>query len=419
MQTGTTLKKKGTREKKVMTIVKVQTTDGKQLKDDIRSKQQVGSKYNPGPVSKVIYDNNDLWRYAYNSPSDIIVSENVEENVIIQYYTSDDSHKKVDVNDGKYYNKEAEKFIDKDLVAEAERQELEKKQKELEELERKQKEENSMEIVNFTDQYLQRLEKNIKLTNDEKGIVNKLNDCNTQIIKVLHEALSYNGSIEQYGLEEKLNDIIREEKKLVEEGLKNIIEEDRTGTKILKIFEAITSSEMGDRDFNMLQQKKAILFADYFVNKNVADIEQAIYIVERGKVEKGIESINEILSTSRNREEELIKVKVTLVYNKAMLDNYYRARSTLKDDYFKNEETKQKLSREVVVMVTNTLPNQAIRLFNKVNSLNFSQQNELDAIMRLLNSQQLGTVNTAITKISDGKTRKFAIKLFKELTGNK
>ena len=401
-------------EKKVMTIVKIQTTDGRQLKEDIRSKQQVGSRYKPEPKSKVIYENNDLWRYAYNSPSDIIVSENIEENVIIQYYTSDDTNKDVSNNKGGYYNKEVEKFIDKDLVAEEEKREQERKQKELEEQERKQAEEK--EKVNFTDSYLQKLEKTIKLTNAEKDTVNKLNDCNTNIIRVLHEALSYNGTAQEYGLEEKLNSIIREEKMLVEEGLKDILEEDKTGTKILKIFEAITSSEMGDRDFSILQQKKSILFADYFVNKNITDMEQVTYIIERGKNEKGIESIDERLAISKGREEDFIRIKVILVYEKAMLDNYYRARSIVKDDYFKNEETKQKVSREVMVMVTNNLPNQAIRLFNKATTLKYTEQNELDAIMRLLNPQQLGTVNTAISKIGDGKTRKFATRLFKELT---
>lgn len=402
-------------EKKAMTVVKVQTTDGTTLRDDVKTKLQIGSKYVPVPVTKVIYDNNNnIWRYAFNSPSDIIVSENAEENVIIQYFTTDDSAKKEDTS--KAFNPDISRFIDEDLVAEAEREEAEKKKKEDEEAQKKATMPTE-EIVNFTDPYLQALERSMKLTNAQKGAINKLNDYNTNIVKLLHEALDYTGNLDGFNLAGKLDKLIHEEKENVTSGLADLIEEDRTGNKILKIFEAITSSEMSDKDFNFLQQKKAILFADYFVNKGVSEIEEITYIVERGKNDKGLECINQKIAESKHPTSELLRMKVILIYEKMMLDNYYRARSLIKDEYFKNEESKAKMSREVIVSVTNILPNQAIKLFNKCLNLSLAQRNELDAIMKLLNSQQLTTVQNGINKIADGKIRKIAIKLYKEIAG--
>ncbi len=402
-------------EKKAMTIIKIQTTDGKALKDDVKTKQQVGSKYVPVPVTKVIYDNNNnIWRYAFNSPSDIIVSENAEENVIIQYFTTDDSAKKEDAT--KKFNPDISRFIDKDLVAEVEKEEAEKKKKEEEE-DKKKAEMSTEETVAFTDQYLQMLERSMKLTNAQKGVINKLNDYNTNIVKLLHEALEHTGNLDEFNLVGKLDKLIHDEKETVNSGLADLIEEDKTGNKILKIFEAITSSEMGDKDFNFLEQKKAILFADYFVNKNVTDIEEVTYIIERGKNDKGLECINQKIAEAKHPTNELLRLKVILTYEKVMLDNYYRARSLIKDEYFKNEESKAKMSREVIVSVTNMLPNQAIKLFNKCMNLSLAQRNELDALMKLLSSQQLTTVQNAINKIADGKTRKTATKLYKEIVG--
>lgn len=402
-------------EKKAFTTIKIQTTDGKPLRSDIREKVQVGSVYNPRPSNRVIYDeNSNMWRYAYNSPNDIIVSENNDENVIIQYYTTETNTIKDDPNKP-YYNPEVEKFIDEKLVEEAKKEdaakvELEKQQDEL----KKKQEEIRENEIKFTDEHLQKLGRNILLTNSQKDTINKLNDCNTAIINALHDALSTKGAtLNELG--EKLNEIMRKEKELAQEGLKDIIEEDKTGNKILQIFEAITASELNDKDFDFLQQKKSIIFADFFVGKTITDIEQATYIVENGKIDKELECINEKIAASRGDNQELIRIKVILIYNKAMLLNYYRARTTIKDDYFKDEEAKLKLSREVIVLVTNMLPNQAVKLLAKVNTLTPIQENELDAIIRLLNPQQRTTVEMAINKIQDGRTRKTAQKLFKEM----
>lgn len=400
-------------EKKAMTTVKIQTTDGKPLKSDIKAKMQIGSKYNPKPANRVIYDDsNNMWRYAYNSPNDIIVSENIEENVIIQYYTNDTKVEQED-KDKPYYNPDVAKFVDQELVEQAQKEEeakieLEKQQEEI-------REQQEAQEFKFTDEHLQKLERNIILTNEQKEAINTLNDYNTQIVKLLREALSTQGATVNE-LEEKLNTIMRKEKELAQNKLADIISEDRTGNKILQVFEAITASELYDKDFDFLQQKKSIIFADFFVGKTTSNLEQATYIVERGKTEKELECINEKIANAKEYDAELMKLKVISIYEKAMLDNYYRARTTVKDDYFKDPEAKAKLSNEVIVLVTNMLPNQAIKLFNKINTMTAGQRNELDAIMRLLTPQQQTTVENAIAKIPDGRTRKTAQKLFKEIS---
>ena len=413
------------KEKKVMTTVKIQTTDGKPLKDDIKTKQQIGSIYSPPPVTKVVYDSsNNIWRYAYNSPSEITVSENPEDNVIIQYYTDDNAVREETPTNK--FNPDISKFIDKELVEQAEKEEAEKEKQKQEEEARKQA--MAAEEVKFTDQYLINLERNIPLNNSEKATINDLNDHNTEIMKLLHGALDLGENIDSFGLEEKLEKIIREEKQLVEKGLSAIISEDRTGSKILKIFEAITSSEMIDKDFSFLQRKKAILFAEYFTNSNVAEIDEVTYIVERGKNTKSLEVISkkipEAISLINKKKpdtqklvDDLIKQKVVLIYEKIMLNHYYHARSLVKDEYFTNEESKKKMSNEIIVAVANALPNRAVKLFEKTLTLSAAKRIELEAVMKLLNQPQYTTVTNAINKFTDSKTRKFALRLFNEITG--
>lgn len=413
------------KEKKVMTTVKIQTTDGKPLKDDLKTKQQIGSIYAPPPVTKVVYDsNNNIWRYAYNSPSEITVSENPEDNVIIQYYTNDNLAR--EERETNKFNPDISRFIDKDLVAQAEKEEAEKEQQRQEEEARKQA--LAAEEVKFEDQYLKLLERNIPLNNSEKATINELNEHNTEIMKLLHGALELGANIDSFGLEEKLEKIIREEKELVEEGLKGIIAEDKTGSKVSRIFDAIISSELNDKDFSFLQRKKSTFCTDYFVNTNVAEIDEVTYIVERGKNTKSLEVINkkipEAISLINKKKpdtqklvDDLIKQKVVLIYEKIMLNHYYHARSLVKDEYFTNEESKKKMSNEIIVAVANTLPNRAIKLFEKTLVLNINERVELEAIMKLLNQPQYTTVTNAINKFTDSKTRKFALRLFNEITG--
>ena len=407
-------------EKKAIVTIKIQTTDGRTLKDDVIVKAQIGTRFAPQPVIKAIFDNsNTTWRYSHNSPSDIIVDENPIENVVIQYFTAEDFGAKKPENKT-YFNPDAQKFIDADLVAQAEAEEAEKLRLEEEEKERKALEDSQKEPeATFTDPYLQALGRSVVLKNDEIVTINQLNDYNTEIVTYLREAFRWEGSMEEYGLAEKLSAVIRKEKQLVEEGLKEIIAEDKTGNKILKIFEAITNSEIDDRDFYFLDQRKAVLFADYFVDNKITTQEEANYIIMRGKNRQGLEIVKEASGGHSLPNTDLRKLRIILIYESVMLDNYYRARSVAKDSYFDSPASRAEMDSEVVIMVTNLLPKQALRLLSRHATLTLAQYNELEATLLLLNQQQINGLITELNRIPDGKERKVQLKVFKELTGMK
>ena len=406
-------------EKKAFVTIKYNNTADKKLKDDLRVKVQIGSKYEAPVVNKIIYDENFIWRYAYNSPTEIVVSEISDENIIIQYYTDDTAATKKQVDDGKYHNVEAQKFVDEKLVEETERIEQEKRQREEEEAKKRAAEISSSIKIMLEGEHLQNLERIMELSNIQKDTINKLDGYNKKIINILRNSLDNAVGIIPEEVEKKFDEIFREEKKLAQEGLKEIIENDRTGNKLLKIFEAITAPEIDDINFGILQQKRSILMADYLTNRNVANIEQATYIIDVGKTQKGIECLQPKLEDSKTKVPELLRLKIILIYEKAMLDNYYRARSIIKDDYFEDETVRLKLSKDVVVLVANMIPNQAIKLFKKIGDMTLTQKNELDALMKLVNNQQNQTIEEELNNIKDGRIRKNAIKLFKEYTSMK
>ena len=92
--------------------------------------------------------------------------------------------------------------------------------------------------------------------------------------------------------------------------MKGIISDDRTGNKILKIFEAITNSEIDDKDFYFLDRRKAVLFADYFVDNKVTIQEEANYIIMRGKNKQGLEIVKEASGGHSLPESELRKLRI-------------------------------------------------------------------------------------------------------------
>ena len=75
------------------------------------------------------------------------------------------------------------------------------------------------------------------------------------------------------------------------------------------------------------------------------------------------------------------------------------------------------MSNEIIVEVANVLPKRAIDLFKKTLTLTVNERIELKAIIKLLNQPQYTTVTNAINKFTDSKTRKFALRLFSEITG--
>lgn len=392
-------------EKKAQVIVKYHTNEGKVLKEDFKTKIQIGTKYEPQNVTKVIYDENEIWRFSHNEPSVIIISENVSENVITQVYSKEDKKEEIKTKNNTYYNPEIEKFIDKDLVEKAKEEEIKNEQKI--------KEEEKFDAVVFEDANLKRLEKGIALTNEEKNVIKKLNDLNKEIINYLNEEM--NKQSDDVDLENKLNQKTIAEKKIIEEELIPLLKDDKTGKKLLKIIEAIIETETLDQSFSMTGRKKAIAVTDYFINKQITEIEQANYICDKGIIEKSIECVKEKISFGLNNVEEYKKIKVILIYEKVILNNYNKARSKVKDEYFKNSESKELVAPEIVIIVANNMPKQAYNLLLKLQTLSIQKENELEAIIKLLNTQQLGTLMTMVEKIPDGKMRKIVMKKLKEI----
>ncbi len=406
-------------EKRVQVLVRCRTKDGKTVKEDSRIKVQVGTRFEPKNTTRVIYDENEIWRFAYNEPSQIVISENISENIITQIYTKEERKEEEKVENKVYYNPEVEKFIDKELVEKEE-------QKEIEELNNQEKIEETQEVetVELDNENLKMLTKSITLTNSEKTAINKLNGYNADIINKLNNAISHAENVDYSELESSISEIMSQEKKAVQENLNNIIENDKSGKQILKIFEAITASELADKNWSILQQRRAVSTADYFVNTPISEAEQAMYICEKGKVEKEIECVDNKISnyevnSNKNKQSiskiDLINIKIKLTYEKIILNNYNKARSTVKDDYFKNDECRNLVPPSVVVIIANTLPKQAFRLLEKINNLKLEQEIELEALVKLMNTQQLGTLEIMAEKIPDGKLRKQVLKYLKEI----
>lgn len=402
-------------EKKVQVIVRYKTKDGKTVKEDSRIKVQVGTRFEPKQTNKVIYDANEIWRYSHNEPSIIVVSENVSENIITQIYAKEERVIEKKEEDKSYYNPEIEKFIDKELVEKAEVEEKEAQKQKMQAVEAD---------IEFEAENLKTLSRSIKLSNEEKMAIIKVNDYNKQIMEKLKEAISNLENVDFEKLEMDIQSIMQQEKQIISEKLKDLIENDKSGRDILKIYDAIISPELNDINFSVLQQRRAVRSADYYLNGSITETEQATYICENGKIEKEIECVSntiERLNVAASRKDrrldknELIKIKIKLIYEKLIINNFNKARSVLKDNYFKNEESRQLLPAQVIVIIANTLPNQAYKLMCKMTELKLEQEIELEALIKLMNTQQIGTLENLIQKIQDGKNRKLATKYLKEL----
>ncbi len=183
---------------------------------------------------------------------------------------------------------------------------------------------------------------------------------------------------------------------------------------MLKIFEHITASESNDLTFGKLQQRKAILITDYFLNKPLDDLDKVMYICERGKNRIEIELIDKKINN--NIFQEGIELKVALNYEKLLLDNYYKARNTSNDNYFIDPNVKGTALPDIVVGVTNLLVSQTLILLKK-EELDLAQRNELEAIIKLCTSQQINSIKTEIDKFA-GKQKRNANKMLQEIIKN-
>lgn len=382
-------------EAKANVIIKYEDDSGRQIKESEKVLAQIGSRFKPKATLKAIYEDNDIWRLDHFVPNEIIVSETAEENVITQVFTN----KKKTVVDVQTNTKDITFEKEKDMS--------------LKDI----KNEEEAEVSIFTDEHLLRLEKMISLSKEEKETIQELNSYNSKIVELLHESVNVFLNNEEYD-EREISLYIQKEKELISEKLGTLIATDKAGSKLLKIFEHITASEQNDVIFKTLQQRKAVLITDYYMNKPLSSLEQAMYIVERGKNDKEQSLVNEKIARTKNNSKdfaELAETKGIILYEKIMLDNYYKARSLPKDNYFKDNTSKLSLAPEIIDAVNRLTIRQAFTLLQKCQTLNINQQIELEALVSLIGNEQIVILEKQLEKIFDTKTRKNAQRMFKEL----
>lgn len=380
-------------EEKTNVIIKFKDENGKQLKADDRVLVQIGTLFKPKVTAKVIYDENEIWRFSHFEPKEILVSENSVENVISQVYTNQE---------------EDEKEANQNIVS------IEEKNEEIFEA----KKEENVEIVNeqpkqnieeqeftqyaYKNKKLEKLDRITVLSDKERAAFDEISKLNDEIISCLIDV-----KIGDTTESSKINNYIEQEKELIQNSLKEIIENDKTGSKLLKLLE-ISLEPVENMEFSVLQERKAVLMTDYILNTAQTDAEQALYICSKGKNDKQLLMITGL----NNNSEEIRKIYVQLFYEKILLENYYRTRSIVKDKYFTDASSRAELSEETNVAVGNMLINQVYNLLVKEKT-NLYQELETEAILSLLNQMQKDKLIQRINKIQDGKQRKSILKRIK------
>ena len=209
----------------------------------------------------------------------------------------------------------------------------------------------------------------------------------------------------------RIDELMEKEKEIIQKEFASMLAKDKTGKRFLKILEAIVEQ---DEEYQRIQERKVILLTDYFVNTNITNMEQATYICERGKNKQELLIMQNKINNGNQNKVEFQKIYIELLYEKAMLDSYYKTRTEAKDDYFENQTNRESVGAEIAILINNMLLKQAFNLLQR-NGLNMIQQNELEAIMKLLSSQQRISLEKMISEIKDGKLRKEVTKKLKEI----
>ena len=143
--------------------------------------------------------------------------------------------------------------------------------------------------------------------------------------------------------------------------------------------------------------------------------EQVNYICERGKINLELIQMQDKINVAKKDREAMQEIYVNLIYEKAMLDSYYKTRTKAKDEYFLDESQKDSLGSDIIIAVTNLLPKQAFSLLQKDNKLTIQQENELEAIVALLNAQQIQTIEKMINSVPNGGLKKSMSKRLKNM----
>lgn len=378
-------------EEKTNVVIRFKDENDKKLKADDRILVQIGDVFRPKITAKVIYDENEIWRFSHFEPKEIIVSENTSENVISQIYTNQEkeiSEQEVPAQEIAQISPKEEKI---EQVSQNEKEDIQVQiEKELEE--------NEMGYV-YKNKKLEKLDKITNLQEQEKVAFDELSKINNDIIQELNE-VKIGDNVEN----SKISSYIEQEKDLLQKEFKEIIEYDKTGSKLLKLLE-ITLEPEKNVNLSTLQQRKAVLMTDYILNNTQTDAEQALYICMKGKNDKQIL----MLKNLNNDSEDTRKVYIQLFYEKILLENYYRARSIVKDKYFVDDSSKQQLSQEINLAVGNILVNQVYNLLIKEKNTMY-QELEIEAILSLLNQMQLDKLRQKVKQLQDVKQRKTILK---------
>jgi len=198
----------------------------------------------------------------------------------------------------------------------------------------------------------------------------------------------------------------------------SLIAKDKTGARLLKIFEQITASEGDDAIFGRLQQRKAVIITDYFLDKPIENIDKALYICEKAKNAKGIELIETKLDEKSIKDiDAAITLKTSLYYEKLMLENYYKVRSLTADNFFNDQASRDSFEPNVVEMTYSNLIRQITNFMSK-DSISVAQRNECEAAILLLDSTHLEALKAKANDL-DGKTKKNILNTIKDLEKRK
>ena len=404
--------------------------EGNVIKANETQQAQIGSKYSPKIANKVIYNANEIWRLIKTEPYEIVISENASENIFKLIYSNE-----------KAKDEEEEAAKEKELVnpfantiTDEEKEVMRKTMKEnlfdatadvnltgnddTVIFSTAEDENTSSEEFEFSDPYLKNLAKAMKLTNEEKITINNLNDINAKIVDELrksNEAYKSGAKTFDYSEAEKL---IIQEKDTIKANMDSLIAKDKTGARLLKIFEQITASEGDDAIFGRLQQRKAVIITDYFLDKPIENIDKALYICEKAKNAKGIELIETKLDEKSIKDiDAAITLKTSLYYEKLMLENYYKVRSLTADNFFNDQASRDSFEPNVVEMTYSNLIRQITNFMSK-DSISVAQRNECEAAILLLDSTHLEALKAKANDL-DGKTKKNILNTIKDLEKRK
>jgi hypothetical protein len=96
-----------------------------------------------------------------------------------------------------------------------------------------------------------------------------------------------------------------------------------------------------------------------------------------------------------------------------MLNNYYKSRNIVNDNFFNSDDSRKEAGDDVSVAVTGMLIRQAINLLSKDN-IQFTGLNEVEAIFHLLRPHERQQLKDKINSL-DGRQKKNANNIIRDI----